>query len=786
MKRILYSITFVLLCSQLTAQRNTLSGIVYDAQTGETLIGASIMLQGSPPLGAVTDLNGFFSLPGIEANSGTVVISYVGYSAGELNFDFTGERELFTEVKLKPQVIKLEQVSIIELSDDIGIDREIETSQHRLSPKTIRSIPTARNDVFRAIRFLPGIEVTEPLSPLVSVRGSDPAENLVMLDGVTIYNPYHFISSSGIFNMLTVKNVDLLVGGFGAEYGGRNSSVIHIATKDGTKDKVHGEIHPSTVESRVFVEFPVNEKTTMMVAGRLNYDIIGNYIMQSDNYFYDLNLSLTHRINPRNRVDLKYFGSRDHTSMNVNTFYKYMSNSIQRWVNDTIIADAFDDMNFTWENQWRNNIATAIWKSVISPKLYFRFQSYLSLHNANNFSQMRMEFDDVMFNTSTRLRSHVSDYTVKASLDYKPFHWNDVTFGTEYSRYRFSNGSEINGIEGSNATAKPQLLSLYLEDKMRLGNLVVRPGIRLSNFQTKGNELEPRLNLAYQFNNGLKLKTAIGKYYQYIISMNTQDLEFNQFLDYYYPLVNREPSISYHYIIGAEKNINDNHQVSADIYFKDIDRTYTFDLLQSPFEAFALSDKIFEGRGETYGLELLWKGKFDRLSGWLSYTLSHSIRSFPNIMNGKTYVYDYDHLHNLKGVISFQATERISYGADFLFQSGKPASVENSFQMFFMHEPITGETYYSPQYTIDQKNSSRMPWIMTINLGMEKRLVDGFGHEIADFFNADESYFVLRVQNILFLRRNVNYYFPILGFDKYFPLGFDYLPVVNAGYTIKF
>ena len=142
--------------------------------------------------------------------------------------------------------------------------------------------------------------------------------------------------------------------------------------------------------------------------------------------------------------------------------------------------------------------------------------------------------------------------------------------------------------------------------------------------------------------------------------------------------------------------------------------------------------------------------------------------------------------NNIKGVINFQATERISYSADFIFQSGKPGSVENSIQMFYMHEPITGETYYSPQYTIDQKNSSRMPWIMSINLGLEKRVVKGFGKDIADFFNADESYFVLRVQNILFLRRNVNYYFPIMGFDKYLPLGFDYLPMVNAGYTIKF
>jgi len=785
MRKLVISITLVFSCLQLWAQKNTLSGIVYDANTGETLIGATIIVQSINKIGAATDINGFFSLPGIEESNTNVVVSFVGYTPKDLKVSFNNGNKIFKEIKLKPLSVEIGQVNIIELSSDLIVDREIETSQHRLSPKTIKSIPTARNDVFRAIKFLPGIEATEPLSPLVSVRGSDPAENLIMLDGVTIYNPYHFISSSGIFNMQTVKNVDLLVGGFGAEYGGRNSSVIHISTKDGTKDGIHGEVHPSTVESRVFVEFPLNKKTTMMVAGRLNYDIVGNFIMQSNNYFYDVNLSLTHRINARNRIDVKYFGSKDHTSMDINTFYKYLGNTMFR-LGDTLMSEIFNDMNFTWQNQWRNNIGTVIWKSVISPKLFFRIQSYLSLHEANNFSQMKMKFEDVMFNTSTRFKSKVHDYSVKASLNYKPFFWNEFKLGAEYSKYFFSNASQINSIDGAKAEAKPQLLSLFIEDKIKWGGLVVRPGVRLSKFANRSYEVEPRANLAYSVNKGLKFKAAFGKYYQYIISMNTQDLEFNQFLDYYYPLANSEPSLSYHYIVGAEKRINKNHQITADVYYKKIDKTYIFDMMQSRFEAFAFSDKIFEGSGETYGLELLWKGQYNHLSGWCSYTLSRSNRSFPNVMEGEKYLYDYDHLHNIKGVINFQATERISYSADFMFQSGAPRSVENSLQIFYMYEPISGEMYYSPQYTIDQKNSSRMPWIMSINLGLEKRVVKGFGKDISDFFNAKESYLVISIRNILFLRRNVNYYFPILGFDKYIPMGFDYLPSVSAGYTIKF
>ncbi len=779
-------IIFIIVCfsSGLFGQNHTLSGIIYDAKTGETLIGATVVTSGDNAKGAATDLNGFFSIPGLSEKEVKITASFIGYKPHQQTIEFNKPQK-FIEIRLEPQSVELGQINIVEISPDLVGDRDIETSEHRLTPKSIKSIPTARNDVFKAMRFLPGIEATEPLSPLVSVRGSDPGENLIMLDGVTVYNPYHFISSSGIFNMATVKNIDMLVGGFGAEYGGRNSSVIHISTKDGNQDALHGEVNPSTVESKVFLEFPVGKKTTMMTAGRLNYDIMSNFIFNSNNYFYDFNLSLTHRFNARNRIDLKYFGSKDHTSMNFNSIYQYMGNTMHR-MGDTIMYEAFQDMNFTWENQWRNNIVTAIWKSVFTPKLYLRVQTYASLHKADNFSEFKMDFEDIVYNTSTRFKSRVNDYTTKAEINYTLFYGNELQLGGEYSNYLFANGSQINKVDGASAKSKPDLLSFFAQDKIKWGGLVLRPGVRFSKFAQNDFYTEPRINLACNFLDNWKFKAAYGQYYQYIISMNTQELEFNQFLDYYYPLTRVKPSKSVHYIAGLERQLGANQLVTLDVYYKDIQRTYTFDLLQSQYDAFALSDKIFEGSGETYGMELMWKGQVNRISGWCSYTLARSTRSFPNIMNGKTYLYDYDHLHTLKGVLNFQATKRISYSADFTFQSGVPRSVENSLQMFYMYDPLSGTMIYSPQFTIDQKNSSRMPWIMNVNLGLEKKIVRGFGKDIADFFHAEESYLVVNVCNLLFLRRNVMYYLPIVEAERYVPIGSNYFPAVNAGYTIKF
>lgn len=777
--KLITSIFFLLLAFVAYSQKVSLSGIVSDIETGETLVNAGVIIRTGELRGTTTDINGFFSLPGIEFDNFIIEIQFVGYEKQVHKLNPNGEIKLFIEVKLKPLAYELGQVNITESRTGFIGDRDIETSQHTLNTKQIQSIPTARNDVFKALRYLPGIEPTEPLSPLVSVRGSDPGENLIMLDGVTIYNPYHFMSSSGIFNMQTVKHVDMMVGGFGAEYGGRNASVINIATKDGNNSELHGEIIPSTAESKVFLEFPLGPKTTMMLAGRFNYDIASNLMFYSNNYFYDANLSITHRFSSKHRLTVKYFGSKDKTNLDFNNFYRYMGNSIG-------MSEIFNEMSLNWVNRWHNNIATAIWRSVISPQLLFRAQAYASMHKADNFSEMKMNFEDVVFDSSTGFKSKVNDYGAKMSLVYKPFYWNEFKVGFEYNNYLFYNATMLNKLDNGTAKKEPGLISAFFEDKILIGGLTLRPGVRASSFDGQNVLFEPRVNAVLKLWRGTKIKVAWGKYNQHIVSMNTQEFEFNQFLDYYYPLSNGLPSISKHYIVGIEIPLNRQNTLSADFYYKDIERTYTFDLLQDRFDVFALSEKIVAGTGLSYGMELMWDGSFGKFSGWSSYTLSKSTRSFPHIMNGQQYDYDYDRRHSFKAVMNYQATKRISYSASFIAQSGVPRSIENTLQMYFKYDPLTGQMIYSPQYTVARKNASRMPWLFYLDFGLQKQIVTGFGKDLATFFGADESYLVVNVYNALFFRRNVLYYLSAGDLGLYIPMGDNYLPTVSAGYTIKF
>lgn len=765
----------------LWAQRGALSGIVTDAQTGETLVGASVVLDGSRNRGTSTDVNGFFSLSGIETSTGVLKVSFVGYTSVFHSFKFEGNTKPFVEIKLQPSKSELSEILVVEKGANRTGDREVEISQHQLTARAIRVIPTARNDVFKAVRYLPGVEGTEPLSPLVSVRGSDPGENLIQLDGVTIYNPYHFMSSAGVFNMQTVKNVDVLAGGFGAEYGGRNASVITIWTKDGDMSGLHGEVKATTAETRTFFEFPLGEKTTAMVAGRINYDLAGNFMMYSNNYFYDANVSLTHRFNSRNRVTLKYFSSKDRTNLDFNSIYKYMGASM-----GDEMGEALETMSLKWVNQWNNRVGAVTWKSMLGPRLFLQVQTSASMHRADNFSEMNMLVEDVAFDTSTKFGGKVNDFGAKLSLDYDPFYWSSLKVGAEYNSYSFFNGSELNHVELQSAERAPQLLALFVEDKLKLGSLILRPGVRAVNYDNAGFRYEPRVNAVLNVGDTWSAQAAWGLYNQYIVSMNTQEFEFNQFLDYYYPLQGVEPSQSVHYMAGVEKRLNASNTLSVDLYYKDIRRTYMFDLLQSQYEVFALSDKVVAGKGATLGMELMWKGQVGKVSGWASYTLSKSTRSFPHIMNGDWYDYDYDRRHSFKAVLNYQVTQRISYSASFRSLSGVPRSVENTMQMYYMYDPLTGTMIYSPQYTVDRKNATRMPWLFYLDLGLEKEVVSGFGKDISRFFGADRSYFTLDVYNVLFFRRNILYYIPTGGADLFIPMGDNYLPGVSAGYTIKF
>jgi hypothetical protein len=772
--------------SQAFSQNQTISGYVVDKGNRETIIGATVAVKGTMK-GASTDINGYFQITGLSEGRVVLVVSHVSYQSVEKIVELGGKSIYLGELSMEPGLTSIDEISVVGIRPDLVGDKEIETSQMQLTPKAIESIPTARNDVFRAIKYLPGIEGTEAFSPLYSVRGGDPGENKVVLDGVTIYNPYHFTTASGIFNVQTIKNIDIFVGGYGAEFGGSNSSILHITTKEGDKNELHGEFFPSLMQSKLLLEFPAGKDASIMLGGRYFYDIQSAFIFYNNSYFYDFNFSYSNRINNKNWLGVKVFASKDKTTYDFGRFYGLMGNSFD--------MDIYEHIDMGLDNHWNNLAATVYLKKILTPSIYMNTQLYYSSHRSSNYSFMDMVVEieeeegpyDVKLYYNTRFRSQIHDYSAKSDINIKLGMHHTLQAGIEHNWYEFENSAAINDIDKGTERREPLSLAAFFEDKIKYGPLIVRPGIRYTQYSfNDGVYWEPRANLSLNLSKKTRVLMAYGTYYQYIISMNTMEYEVNQFLDYYYPLGNIDPSKSIHYIAGFEHEVLKNQlTLKTDLYFKDIQRTYTFDLTQSEAETFTFSDKLQMGTGRAYGVETMLKGTVDKFSGWVSYGLSFADRSFPHIMDGKAYPFEYNRTHSFNLLLNYQVNPKLAYSTAALVMSGQPRTIETFFQNHYYYDPQSGNLSFFPIYAASAKNNARLPMVMEWDIGVKKRLRTGFGAELEEFFKADESYVNITIGNILFFRRNVSWYFPTGG-GKYLPIGFNYIPYVNAGYILKF
>jgi len=763
------------------AQTFTVSGYVIDGQTEETLIGANVQVKGQLR-GAATDGNGYFRIVGLSPGKTILIFSYIGYETKELMVQLT-ESKILSDTPLTPKPVELKSVVIRAKRSEVA-DTEIESSHRVMLPRAIQRIPTSRGDIFRAIKFLPGVEGVDPISPLFSVRGSDPGENLILLDGVPIYNPYHCITSASLFNIYAMKNVEMLLGGWGAEYGGRNASILYITTREGNSQKLHGEIAPGLSSTRMVFDFPVGENATMMISGRAYYDLISRFLLYSPSYLFDGNISLNWKLHPRHRLSLRYFHSKDMMDFQFSHFMSYFSK--------TFDTDIFDQYDINYQNRWQNQAATLILKSIISPSTYLKAQVSGSFFSAKNYSLLHFEYEDkdedekYKLYYQTDIRNHIRDIGGKITLTTRWPGATTLTVGGEFNQYHFRNDIQINLLGQGKTTREPDLLAGFIEEKIPIQNVSFRAGLRMSRFSfTREWKPEPRINLVCSLPGAWTLRSAWGRFYQYIISINSQEYEISQFLDYYYPLETRRPSQSEHTIIGLDKAFNSHLTLSTDFYYKDLARVYAFDYNISDLEAYQFSDKVIGGSGSAYGGEVQLKGSWQKFSGWISYGYSQSKRSYPHIMDGQSFLFDYDRTHAFKLMISHQMHPHLAYNATLRILSGVPISLERSTKSYFYYEPVQNEISSYPIYVTPAKNNARLPLFVRLDLGIKKRIRKGFGADLAKYLGADASYLSVTLGNLLFIHRNVMLYLPT-GQKEMYGMGTNYIPEFNAGYTIRF
>ena len=217
---------------------NQVFGFISDSTSGEALIGANVFIRESGQ-GMATDNNGCYVISDISSNEVTLVVSYIGYEQNERQLSFTGDSSLNLDILLVPKSIELVQIDVT--AEEIERLNKIEPSRITISPRVLKAQPSlAEPDIFRTIQSLPGVLTTSEFSTGLVIRGGNTDQNLILLDGITVYNPSHLGGLFSNFIVDAVKEAELIKGGYNAEYGGRLSAVLDIRSREGNRNKFEG------------------------------------------------------------------------------------------------------------------------------------------------------------------------------------------------------------------------------------------------------------------------------------------------------------------------------------------------------------------------------------------------------------------------------------------------------------------------------------------------------------------------------------------------------------------
>ncbi len=754
-----------------SVQAYHVSGYVVDQKTGETIIGVNVMVKSSGK-GTATNTDGFFIIRNVEAGPLSLTFSHISYQDKEITISVEDRDLLLENISLETTAIRTEAIEITGKRRSI-IEKDLDISSFEVDPIILFEMPQMNKDVFKLMKFSPSVTISDPASPQFHVRGSDPGENLVQLDGMTIYNPQHFMASEAIFNPYSIKNIEMLVGGFDAEHGGRNASILNITSREGHKSEVHGEFKPSISGVSGAVEFPIKNRGTAMFSGRYYTDLMFKVLMNSPNTMSDFVGTYQTKIN-NTKLRFTGFYARDFMDYNITNFTIYIPDTVFNTFEEGFVTNT------------QNQAYGVHSHSILRPNLIWDNHLYYSGSNVNNKTYIRLDVsdstmaNDVNIDFETKITNKITDYTFKSGLTYFTF-WNQaIKIGTELNFLNFENSIGQQFIKDDVTKRAADLQAVYLQDKINSGNFVLKVGLRSTRFRSENKwRMEPRVSASLKGKIST-LKLAWGRYNQYITTMNSKDNEFVQTLEYFNSLKHYDPIASEQFVAGLEGYLNEDIFYSVTGYFKDLYRLYKFNYADASGE-----QKPEAGSGEAWGVETLLRGKYGKLSGWISYTYSRGTRSYPSYRNGKTYLYDGDQTHNLKTVLMYNITKDVTASTTFQFSSGYPKTWETGKYSQFNYNVVDDRIGFFPRDITPAKNNVRYPPRMLLDVGWKKKLRTGFGHNLAEYLGADNAYFTMTIKNILFLKRNPYYYFYIADYG-YYGIGMNYFPSVSAGYSIKF
>ena len=297
-------------------ENSSISGYILDASSKETIIGATIYLKDTKK-GAYTNKSGFYSISSIVPGKYTLIVNSIGYEKYVESITLTKSQSLRRDFKIKPLTATTKEVSV-EADKDVE-KREISISKIDIPVKQLKEIRIGgESDIFRSLQFLPGVLTSSQISSGLFVRGGSPDQNLVLLDGSTVYNPSHLFGFISTFNTDAIKDVELIKGGYPAEFGGRLSAVLNLTQRDGNQEKTEGIANIGIISSKISLDGPIGNGSWFISGRRTYFDLILGLLPDDPQnpfpnfHFYDVNAKISQNLGDNDKVYLSGFLSSDY------------------------------------------------------------------------------------------------------------------------------------------------------------------------------------------------------------------------------------------------------------------------------------------------------------------------------------------------------------------------------------------------------------------------------------------------------------------------------------------
>lgn len=678
----------------IAAQTIDIEGVVRDSINGEALPNASV---GIVAIGqqVLSDEFGRFALISVPTGSHMIRVEALGYRVTDFAWDGSTAGPLV--IRVAPQAVQLEGVSVDTSPELLRSDERI--SEITISPRDLGSLPAlGETDVFRGLQLLPGVSGTNDASSGLFVRGGTPDENLVLLDGMTIYHVDHFFGVFSAFNSDAIKDVRLFKGGFPSRFGGRTSSVVEMVGKTGNTEEFRVSGGVNLLSARAVAEIPINGRGSWLLSFRRSYtdvlrsslfdDIFGTLSgTENDDgtvrtgsfgngvptgqsvtpsfHFYDFNSKATYTPSDRDVVALSLYAGEDDLDESL------LGQTGPR-------AESGDTIDFTDVTRWGNRGASARW----SRRWSSRFTSDLLTSYSSYFSDSRTGVDAALLARGFDEDNEVRDLTARLenSLAISP-NW-EIGFGFQhtdnevtYSRVEQQSDSIVGELDLSGQGA---LSSFYLDNKRTLfGRLELNTGFRLSYYDGSGDTYrEPRMSARLELTDRIALKGAWGEYRQFVKRVENEDILEGSRDFWVLADGDLEPAMSEHRIAGIAYE-TPGYLIDIEGYAKILDGVSQFSVRSREETGQDLSDAFFSGTGRATGVELLAQKKSGRLTGWISYTLSEIEHELAGFNDDQPFPASHDQLHELKLVGSYQLGEW-TLSSSFTYGSGTPYTIPES------------------------------------------------------------------------------------------------------------